>query len=797
MFRQLVLPLVCLTAKAASQTVPMRVETVAGWRVADGDMALGRAGEQRQAAFGAKLWPGGRIPYEIAPGFRSRDCLDGAIREWNTRTVVRLAPRAGEADYLVFTPATRSFTMVGLVGGPQPVFLEEGECGLGLNRTGVHEIGHAVGLFHEHQRSDRDRFIRVQPENSTLPPQDLVTTLGSPSGPYDYASAMHYGPLGGGGSGAVIETIPRGIPTGLDLGTGPMLSAGDIDAVQRIYGEPPRLTTITTNPAGLEVTVDGQRRATPFTVDWAAGTQHTIDVPSPQTREGARHEFGRWNDEGRQAHTITAGTVTHLAANFIAYVRIRGVSNEAARGSVAVDSPDGTAGPADGLRLIGSPVRVRAQAAPGFFLRLWESGRGSRNPLVFPVFHPDPAFNDFVARFEPYPVTTVASQPPGLRVTVNGVEGLTPAQYRWEPATVQTIDFVREVVTGAARHRLDVIRTEAPVQSPGRIIATPFDANIVAVYRTDYPVRATASPPGAGQVTLTPGPADGYALPGERLQLRAVAAANFRFLRWRGAGESETNPLSVTVQGAVEVVAEFISTAQGVNEPVVRSAASALGGAVAPGQIVSIFLGGLPELAYGEFTAGKLATEVSGVTVLVNGGIAAPIVAVAPGQVNAIMPYALTPGAANVRLAVTRDGRVLGETTVTVTETAPALFTANASGSGQAAALNQDGSYNNAERPAAAGEIVVLFGTGEGALEPGAADGSIAVAPVAKPRLPLTLEIGGRAARILYAGPAPGSVYGLWQINAVMPAGLEPGAAGVVALAGAARSAPGVTIAVK
>lgn len=718
-------------------------------------------GQVRQASFGARLWPAGRIPYEVTSDFRQRECLDKAIGEWNSRTVIRLTPRSGDANYLVFTPAPRSLTLVGMVGGAQPVFLEDGTCEFGLYRTMVHEIGHAVGMQHEHQRSDRDRYIKVQPEFSTLTAQDLTVILGSPVGPYDYASVMHYGPLGG-APGPAIITIPAGIPTGLDQGTEPKLSPGDLDAVQRMYGEPPKGTTISTNPAGLEVIVDGERKVAPFTMDWAAGSQHTLDVPSPQSRDGARYEFGRWNDDGRQSHVVTAGVVTHWAANFVSYVRIRGVSADASRGSVSVDSPDGSAGPADGLRMIGTSVRVTAQATPGFFLRLWEGGRGSRNPLLFPVFHPDPAVNDFVARFETYPVTTINSQPAGLPVTVNGVAAKTPAQFRWEPGTVQAIDFAPEIVQPGARYKIDVIRTEAPIQSAGRIVATPYDANILAIYKTDYPVRVSASPANGGQVQVTPVLAGGYAILEDRLQVRAVPAAGYRFSRWRGVAESEANPLAVTVKGAVDLVAEFAPASQPVDAISVRNAASGLAGGVAPGEIISIF--------------GRTIGE--GVRVTVN-GVDAPILAVAAGQVNCIVPYEVA-GQATAAFRVVREA-VTVQTEVAVVEAAPALFTADSTGSGAAAAFVQ-------------GRVVVLYGTGEGAVEPGVANGAIAAEPLAKPRLPVSVEIGGKPARILYAGPSPGSVYGLLQINAELPDGLDAGPASVVVQIGEARSAPGVTV---
>ena len=61
----------------------------------------------------------------------------------------------------------------------------------------AHEIAHALGVIHEHQRSDRDQFINVVQDNlymsssplfTTYLP-DIATTLDIP---YDYASVMHY-----------------------------------------------------------------------------------------------------------------------------------------------------------------------------------------------------------------------------------------------------------------------------------------------------------------------------------------------------------------------------------------------------------------------------------------------------------------------------------------------------------------------------------------------------------------------------------------------------------------------------
>jgi uncharacterized protein (TIGR03437 family) len=119
--------------------------------------------------------------------------------------------------------------------------------------------------------------------------------------------------------------------------------------------------------------------------------------------------------------------------------------------------------------------------------------------------------------------------------------------------------------------------------------------------------------------------------------------------------------------------------------------------------------------------------------------------------------------------------RVTDENQLAYRPATPALFTANASGSGPAAALNQDGSLNTAANPAAPGTVIQLFGTGFGATSEsllGALPFPIeTLSPI---RNPATLRIGGRSAQINYAGGAPG-MFGLYQINAVIPPGTPSG----------------------
>jgi len=55
------------------------------------------------------------------------------------------------------------------------------------------------------------------------------------------------------------------------------------------------------------------------------------------------------------------------------------------------------------------------------------------------------------------------------------------------------------------------------------------------------------------------------------------------------------------------------------------------------------------------------------------------------------------------------------------------LFTMDQSGSGQAVAVNQDGSLNSEQNPAAARSIVVFYGTGIGVTSPAGVTGGVGI----------------------------------------------------------------------
>ena len=227
----------------------------------------------------------------------------------------------------------------------------------------------------------------------------------------------------------------------------------------------------------------------------------------------------------------------------------------------------------------------------------------------------------------------------------------------------------------------------------------------------------------------------------------------------------------------------------------VVNSASNLTGSVAPGEIVVLYGSGLgpAQTASYQLMNGFVPTSLSGTRVLFN-GIPAPILYTSTGQVSAVVPFA-TPIGPSVQVVAEYQSQSSAPVAVTVAAAAPALFTLDSSGTGQAQASNQDGSTNSASTPAAAGSVVSLFGTGGGPTSPREADGLL-VASQDILTLTISVTIGGQPASVQYAGSSPGNVAGAMRIDVQIPDGVAGSALPVVVQVGGVSSQPGVTIAV-
>lgn len=251
--------------------------------------------------------------------------------------------------------------------------------------------------------------------------------------------------------------------------------------------------------------------------------------------------------------------------------------------------------------------------------------------------------------------------------------------------------------------------------------------------------------------------------------------------------------------GSLVVPVTFTVTASLASPPTsaaILNAASEAPSAITPGEVITLFGSGLGAAASGLTIApnGTVSTTLGGAQVLIN-GVAAPLIYVSPSQVNAIIPYEVGSGIANIQ--VNWNGAQSAAWGIPIASSSPAIFTTASDGVGQAAVLNQDNSVNGASNPAARGTVVQIYATGGGQTSPAASTGSVTKV-AAQLALPVTVTIGGVSAQVLYAGSAPGEVEGVVQLNVVVPASVTPGAAlPLLVTIGGVASQAGVTLAVQ
>jgi uncharacterized protein (TIGR03437 family) len=178
-------------------------------------------------------------------------------------------------------------------------------------------------------------------------------------------------------------------------------------------------------------------------------------------------------------------------------------------------------------------------------------------------------------------------------------------------------------------------------------------------------------------------------------------------------------------------------------------------------------------------------------------GTPAPLLYAALNQVNAIAPYGIS-GKASTQVLVTQRGLTVAGVLLPVAETSPAIFTTDGSGVGQGAILNQDQALNSPSSPAPKGSVITLFATGAGQTDPPGVDGQVASGSLPKPLLPVSIQIGGVDAQVLYAGAAPLAVAGPLQVNCTVPLSASTGlAVPIVLFSGKVSSQAGVTLAIR
>ena len=225
--------------------------------------------------------------------------------------------------------------------------------------------------------------------------------------------------------------------------------------------------------------------------------------------------------------------------------------------------------------------------------------------------------------------------------------------------------------------------------------------------------------------------------------------------------------ITVRASGGSDTIAIATSSpASAITITSITNAASSAPGAIAPGELLAIKGSGLGPAVGVSYSVnpatGMVDTTLAGVRVFF-GTIAAPILYASASQVNVVVPYELA-GQPKVALQLSYGGNLSAGTSLAVANASPAVFTFNSTGSGQAAATNQDYSLNGPSNPAAKNSYVTIYFTGGGQTSPAGTTGGVNGLAL-KNLAATTATVGGVAATVTFSGAAPTFVDGVCQLN--------------------------------
>jgi len=212
-----------------------------GLYLGEGDIAFNLSSLDTEAnATTGTLWSNRTFNYKIHPEFKRKSWIPRAIKRWKKRlgNLIQFVDVTGRDDvknYVEFVnDPDGCWSYVGMVGGRQKIGLAKG-CGVGAT---THEIGHALGLWHEQTRNDRDDYVDIKWCNIKEDERHNFfksNTRGQIVGPYDYNSVMHY-PRGAFSTNKYV-TIQSKTSTPVAVFSKRRVTKGDAFAITCLYDE--------------------------------------------------------------------------------------------------------------------------------------------------------------------------------------------------------------------------------------------------------------------------------------------------------------------------------------------------------------------------------------------------------------------------------------------------------------------------------------------------------------------------------------------------------------------------------
>uniref|UniRef100_A0A8B9RKP1 Metalloendopeptidase n=1 Tax=Astyanax mexicanus TaxID=7994 RepID=A0A8B9RKP1_ASTMX len=157
----------------------------------------------------------------------TKQCMIPDLKEF-----LPLVPHIRQWTEPSFNPQTAT-PMLGRTGGKQVVSLSTRGCV--YHGIVQHELNHALGFYHEHTRSDRDRYVTINWQNidPTMQYNFNKENTNNLNTPYDYSSVMHYGKTAFTING--LNTITPIPDASVQIGQRVDLSVIDIQRINTLY----------------------------------------------------------------------------------------------------------------------------------------------------------------------------------------------------------------------------------------------------------------------------------------------------------------------------------------------------------------------------------------------------------------------------------------------------------------------------------------------------------------------------------------------------------------------------------